>query len=221
MATNRLFRLGFDVIFIWCLSGATSFAATTELGRIVVPANSSAQTAGTGLQKLSGRNGLLYIPKDHAEPLPLLILLHKAGGSPSEWFGGSGSYAHTRLMRTRAVSLFLRRNRPAKAGAPDQKNGVTTIWRSIALWKKRLPGVRSIATGSPSADSPTARRTRFHLAWPMATCSGTSSHFHRALSLGLRRVEGRDSTAWKCHWYILPTANQTMSCRLHQPVASS
>jgi phospholipase/carboxylesterase len=92
MATNRLFRLGFDVIFIWCLSGATSFAATTELGRIVVPANSSAQTASAGLQKLSGRNGLLYIPKDHAEPLPLLILLHKAGGSPSEWFGGSGSY---------------------------------------------------------------------------------------------------------------------------------
>jgi phospholipase/carboxylesterase len=93
MATNRLFRLGFDVIFIWCLSGATSFAATTELGRIVVPANSSAQTASAGLQKLSGRNGLLYIPKDHTEPLPLLILLHKAGGSPSEWFGGSGSYA--------------------------------------------------------------------------------------------------------------------------------
>src|SRR4029450_3976414 len=92
MSTNRLFRLGFDVIFIWCLSGATSFAATTELGRIVVPANSSAQTASAGLQKLSGRNGVLYIPKDPAEPLPLLILLHKAGGSPSEWFGGSGSY---------------------------------------------------------------------------------------------------------------------------------
>ena len=41
----------------------------------------------------SGRNGLLYIPTDHAEPLPLLILLHKAGGSPSEWFSGSESYA--------------------------------------------------------------------------------------------------------------------------------
>jgi len=62
----------------------------------------------------------------------------------------------TRFMRTRAVS-FLRRNHPAKAGAPAQKNGVMAIWRSIALWKKRLPGARSIAAGSPSADSPTAR----------------------------------------------------------------
>ena len=50
-------------------------------------------TASAGLQKLSGRNGLLYIPTGHAEPSPLLILLHKAGGSASEWFAGSGSYA--------------------------------------------------------------------------------------------------------------------------------
>ena len=93
MATNRLLRLRFEAIFICCLSVATSFGATTELGRIVLPANSATQTASAGLQKLSGRNGLLYIPTDHAEPLPLLILLHKAGGSASEWFGGSGSYA--------------------------------------------------------------------------------------------------------------------------------
>jgi phospholipase/carboxylesterase len=93
MATNRPLRLCFEAIFICCLSAATSFGATTELGRIVIPANSSAQTASAGLQKLSGRNGLLYIPTDHAEPLPLLILLHKASGSASEWFGGSGSYA--------------------------------------------------------------------------------------------------------------------------------
>jgi phospholipase/carboxylesterase len=93
MATNRLLRLRFETIVICCLSVATSFGAATELGRIVLPANSSKQTASAGLQKLSGRNGLLYIPTDHAEPLPLLILLHKAGGSASEWFGGSGSYA--------------------------------------------------------------------------------------------------------------------------------
>lgn len=93
MATNRLLRLRFAASFICCLSVATSVGATTELGRIVLPANSSMQTASAGLQKLSGRNGLLYIPPDHAEPLPLLILLHKAGGSASEWFGGSGSYA--------------------------------------------------------------------------------------------------------------------------------
>jgi phospholipase/carboxylesterase len=93
MTTNRLLRLRFETIFICCLSVATSFGGTTELGRIVLPAHSSTQMASAGLQKLSGRNGLLYIPTDYAEPLPLLVLLHKAGGSASEWFGGSGSYA--------------------------------------------------------------------------------------------------------------------------------
>lgn len=93
MATNRLLRLRFPASFICCLSVATSFGATTELGRIVLPANSSTQTTSAGLQKLSGRNGLLYVPTDHTEPLPLLVLLHKAGGSASEWFGGNGSYA--------------------------------------------------------------------------------------------------------------------------------
>jgi phospholipase/carboxylesterase len=93
MATHCLLRLRFGAMFI-CLSVATSFGATAEPGRIVIPAKSATQTASAGLQKLSGRNGLLYIPTAHAEPLPLLILLHKAGGSPSEWFSGEGSYAH-------------------------------------------------------------------------------------------------------------------------------
>src|SRR5262245_9517003 len=75
------------------LSVAISFGVTAELGRIVIPPKSSTQTTSAGLQKLSGRNGLLYVPMDHAEPLPLLILLHKAGGSASEWFSGGGSFA--------------------------------------------------------------------------------------------------------------------------------
>ena len=93
MATNCLVRLRLGVIFI-CLSVATSFGATAEPGRIVIPARSASQTTTPGLKKLSNRNGLLYIPTGHAEPLPLLILLHKAGGSASEWFSGEGSYAH-------------------------------------------------------------------------------------------------------------------------------
>jgi len=75
------------------LSIATSFGATAEVGRILIPAKASAQTGSTGLQKLSGRNGLLYVPVSHTEPLPLLILLHKAGGSPKEWFAGGESFA--------------------------------------------------------------------------------------------------------------------------------
>jgi phospholipase/carboxylesterase len=85
--------LRFETIFICWLSVATSFGATVEPGRIVIPAKSSLQTVTAGLHKLSGRNGLLYIPMGPARPLPLLILLHKAGGSASEWFSGGGSYA--------------------------------------------------------------------------------------------------------------------------------
>jgi phospholipase/carboxylesterase len=92
MATNCLLRR-FEAIFICCLSVATSFGVTAEPGRIVIPAKAATQNASHGLQKLSGRNGLLYIPTGHAEPLPLLVLLHNAGGSPSEWFSGGGSYA--------------------------------------------------------------------------------------------------------------------------------
>ena len=44
-----------------------------------------------GLQKLSGRNGLLYVPLSHA--VPLLILPHKFGGSPKEWFAGGELFA--------------------------------------------------------------------------------------------------------------------------------
>jgi phospholipase/carboxylesterase len=93
MATNCLLRR-LEAICICYLSVATSFGVTPEAGRIVIPAKSATQNASPGLQKLSGRNGLLYIPTGHAEPLPLLVLLHKAGGSPSEWFSGGGSYAH-------------------------------------------------------------------------------------------------------------------------------
>ena len=93
MAANCLLQFRFQAIFVCCLSVATSFGATAEPGRIVIPANSSMQTVSAGLQKLGGRNGFLYIPKEHAEPLALLILLHKAGGSASEWFSGGESCA--------------------------------------------------------------------------------------------------------------------------------
>src|SRR5881409_1467822 len=93
MATNCLLRLRFEAIFICGLSMATSFGVTAEPGRIVIPAKSSTQNASAGLQKLSGRNGFLYVPTGHAEPLPLLVLLHKGGGYASEWFDGGTSYA--------------------------------------------------------------------------------------------------------------------------------
>jgi hypothetical protein len=53
----------------------------------VIPAKSAMQTVSASLQKLSDRNGLLYIPRDHAEPL--FVLLHKAGGSV---FGSAATF---------------------------------------------------------------------------------------------------------------------------------
>ena len=75
-------------------------AATAEPGRLEISASSPPQTASVGLQKLGGKNGHLYIPASYSatEPLPLLVLLHKARGGSAEWFrtsnkGGRGPYA--------------------------------------------------------------------------------------------------------------------------------
>ena len=84
------------------LSALGIFAASTESGRIVLPAPTAPQTTfGTGLQKLSRTKGFLYVPSSYrpSEALPLLVLLHKSGGSSTEWFAGGhaqapGSYAH-------------------------------------------------------------------------------------------------------------------------------
>lgn len=75
--------------------GSRSIASAVEPGRIVLPARSTPKATAAGLQKLSGKTGLLYVPSSYRpnEPLPLLVLLHKATGSASEWFAGGESYA--------------------------------------------------------------------------------------------------------------------------------
>jgi poly(3-hydroxybutyrate) depolymerase len=165
MATNSLLRLPLEAMFI-CLSVATSFGGTAEPGRIVIPAKSSTQTTSAGLQKLSGRNGLLYIPAAHAEPLPLLILLHKAGGSSSEWFSGEGSYAH---YADKGRFIILAPESPGQSWGTGPKNwgyDYVAINRALEEAFARCAIDRNrLAIG----DSPTARRTRFHLDWLTAT----------------------------------------------------
>ena len=82
------------------------------------------------LKKLSGRNGLLYVPLSHAEPLPLLILLHKSGGSPKEWFSGGESFAP---YAEKGRFIILAPESPGVSWGTGPKTGVTTTWRSIAL----------------------------------------------------------------------------------------
>jgi phospholipase/carboxylesterase len=83
------------------LSSSPVFAAAAESGRLKIPPpGSPTVTATVGLQKLGGKSGLLYLPPSYRanEPLPLLVLLHKATGTPSDWFSGGhpdapGSYS--------------------------------------------------------------------------------------------------------------------------------
>lgn len=70
------------------MGGLVSAAAAPEAGRLQIPAGPPTMTAATGLQKLGGRDGLLYVPSSYSptDPQPLLLLLHKAGGTCAEWF---------------------------------------------------------------------------------------------------------------------------------------
>ena len=177
------------------------------------------RTASAGLQNRSGRNGLLYMPMRQTEPSPLLILLHKAGGSPTEWFSGR------RIIRALcgegpfhySCAGFTGR----KLGNRTEKMGLRLCGDQSRFGRSVCPGARLIGTGSPSAGSLTEHRMRFHLAWPTAMYSATSSRFRRALSLRLRRAgEGHKATC-EFRLYILPMAQQIMSCQSLRRAASS
>ena len=71
---------------------------TTVAGRLRSRASAPPTIANPGLQSLDIgglRDALLYVPRGHVanEPLPLLVLLHGAGGSGSAWFGSYGDRA--------------------------------------------------------------------------------------------------------------------------------
>jgi phospholipase/carboxylesterase len=103
------------------IAAAALCACGSEAGsgeRLRVPQSAPTKPVTLGLQalKLGGaRDGVLYIPTTYveSEPLPLVVLLHGAGGDADNWFG---SYAQ-RAEDARVVLL-----------APDSR-GIT--WDAI------------------------------------------------------------------------------------------
>ncbi|HWL38997.1 MAG TPA: hypothetical protein VNO75_02070 [Gemmatimonadaceae bacterium] len=87
-----------------CVDGTTGSnpqpRGSARLGsRPVLPgtlAPAGIQTLGLG----GSRDALLYVPTGHvvSEPLPLLVLLHGAGTSASQWFGSYGARAEAARM---------------------------------------------------------------------------------------------------------------------------
>ncbi len=76
-------------------SGASSDGSEHLTARVTPPTTS----LSPGLHSLgisTGRDGLLYVPTgyDPATPLPLVVLLHGAGGTASNWFGSYGDRAN-------------------------------------------------------------------------------------------------------------------------------
>ena len=101
-----------SILAAWSCSNATAprTGAIDELVARPHPPTrelpNGSHTLGLGVSELPGilpaRDGILYLPITHvpAKPIPLLVLLHGAGGSASNWFGSYASRAdlHTFAM---------------------------------------------------------------------------------------------------------------------------
>lgn len=76
-------------------SAGASGDGSEHLTARVTPPTSSLPPGLHALGLATGRDGLVYVPTRYsaATPLPLVVLLHGAGGTASNWFGSYGDRA--------------------------------------------------------------------------------------------------------------------------------
>jgi len=68
--------------------------------RLTIPTATGGGSSTLGLQRLgvqNGRDAMIYVPASYerSKPMPLLLLLHGAGGGASAWFGSYGPRAES------------------------------------------------------------------------------------------------------------------------------
>jgi phospholipase/carboxylesterase len=63
----------------------------------VTPPTRAIQTGSSDLGLAAGKDGLLYVPRSYRpnQPMPLIVLLHGAGGTAGNWFGSYGERAES------------------------------------------------------------------------------------------------------------------------------
>jgi phospholipase/carboxylesterase len=83
-----------------CSSRAANASVKTDSARLSARAGKPTESIAAGEHELpiaATRNGLLYVPRSYnsAQPAPLIVLLHGAGGRARNWFGSYGERAES------------------------------------------------------------------------------------------------------------------------------
>ena len=116
-------------------------------GRLEIPPapHHLESAAPTGLQRFEekGLGGLFYVPHSYRpnEPLPLLILLHGAGRSPSDWFGSYSRRAEAgRFIVVAPQSSSTTWGRAGDFGPDVSKinHALAVVFRRYAIARDRI-----------------------------------------------------------------------------------
>ena len=101
---RREFITNFGAVATVATAACKSTSTTSVIGgaeHLTARVSPPTEATSTGLHPLglatTGRDGVLFVPSSYvpATPLPLLVLLHGAGGSSANWFGSYAARAES------------------------------------------------------------------------------------------------------------------------------